>query len=237
MTQNRSHKEIAMSEEKRESKVQESYRIVYREYGSRTYEVRAKDQDEVDCCFPEELEVIYDESEFHDSEHDETTRFLSGDENRERLDLHKMWKNGETKHGEQFYVNGAEVDRGEKFSITAEHHGAVFEDCTFHSVPFEGIDFNKIEFINCDFGGNTQYTDDCKGLEVKEVAKPGDLWFRQERQWDQKEEKTVNKLVPVIIKRYVKTYFGTKVLKTDFEGVQEGRPVTWENNLQKEATL
>jgi len=225
-----------MSEEKRESKIQESYRIVYREYGSRTYEVRAKDQDEVECSIPEELEIIYDETEFHDSEHDETIRFLSGDENRERLAHHKLWKAGEPL-GEQFYVNNAEVGMGENFSITSEHHGAVFKDCTFFSIPFEGVDFNKIEFINCDFGSNTQHSDDCKGLEVKEVAKPGDLWFRKEREWDREKDKTVNKLVPVIVKRYVKTYFGTTVLKTDFEGVQEGRTVTWENNLQKEATI
>ena len=224
-----------MSEEVRESKINESYRINYREYATRTYEVRAKDLDEIECCHPDELEVIYDETEFNDSEHDETIRFLSGDENRERLAHHKLWKAGEPL-GEQFYVEGAEIEQGENFSITSEHHGAVFKDCTFFSIPFEGVDFNKIEFIGCDFGTNTKHTD-CKGLIVKEVAKPGDLWFRKERDWDQKEDKTVNKLVPVIIKKYTKTYFGTQVLKTDFEGIQEGRTVTWENSLQKDAIL
>ena len=224
-----------MSEEVRESKINESYRINYREYATRTYEVRAKDLDEIECCHPEELEVLYDETEFNDSEHDETIRFLSGDENRERLAHHKLWKAGEPL-GEQFYVEGAEIEQGENFSITSEHHGAVFKDCTFFSIPFEGVDFNKIEFINCDFGCSTKQTD-CKGLEVKEVAKPGDLWFRKEREYDRKKDKSVDKLVPVIIKRYVKTYFGTQVLKTDFEGIQEGRSITWENGMQKDAIL
>ena len=223
-----------MSEE-RKSKIEESFRVVFSTYGNQTYVVRAKDQEECDDNYPDDLEVLSEESELTDSEHQETVRILTGDEDRERLALHKLWKDKDPE-GEQFYVEGAEIDVGEKFVITAEHHGAVFKDCTFFSIPFEGVDFNKIEFISCNFGTNTRQTD-CKGLIVKEVAKPGDLWFRKEREWDQKKDKTVDKLVPVIIKKYTKTYFGTQVLKTDFEGIQEGRSITWENGMQKDAIL
>ena len=201
MTQNRSHKEITMSEEVRESKVQESYRIIYREYSTRTYEVRAKDEDEVDNCCPDELEVMYDESEYNDSERDEVTRFLSGDEDKERLALHKLWKAGDPE-GEQYYVRDAEIERYHGVSFTHEHHGAVFEDCSFSNVSFEGVDFSKIEFIGCDFIDRSNLTD-CKGLEVKEIAKPGDLWFRSRSDYCGVENKYIKKLDTVIIKKYI----------------------------------
>jgi len=223
-----------MSEEKRESKINESYRITYREYSTRTYEVRAKDEDEVDNCCPDELEIIYDETEYDDSERDEVTRFLSKDENKDRLALHKLWKDGDPK-GEQFYVKEAQIER-DNFSITSEHHGAVFEECRFFDVPFEGVDFNKIEFINCDFSEHSNLKD-CKGLEVKEIAKPGDLWFRPQSDYDGVKKKYIQRIVPVIIKKYIVTLFKHSRLGIDFEGICDGQAIRCDHRLQKEATL
>ena len=224
-----------MSEETRESKINESYRITYREYSTRTYEVRAKDEDEVDNCCPDELEIIYDDTEYDDSERDEVTRFLSEGENEERLAHHKLWKAGEPL-GEQYYVAHAQIERDEKFSITPEHHGAVFEECRFFDIPFEGVDFNKIEFINCDFSAQATLHD-CKGLEVKEIAKPGDLWFQSRNDFCGVEKKYIKKLVPVIIKKYIVTLFKHSRLKLDFEGICNGMAITHDHQLQKDAIL
>ena len=224
-----------MSEEKRESKIDESYRITYREYSTRTYEVRAKDEDEVDNCCPDELEIIYDDTVYDDSERDEVTRFLSGNENKDRLALHKLWKDGDPE-GEQFYVKEAQIERGEQFQITAEHHGAVFEGCRFFDIPFKGVDFSKIEFIDCDFIARSNLTD-CKGLEVKEIAKPGDLWFQARNDYDYEEQKYIKRLVPVIIKKYIRTLFNRRILQIDFEGVCEGKVIHCDNRLQKDAIL
>ena len=225
-----------MSEEVRKSKIEESYRIIYREYSTRTYEVRAKDEDEVDSCCPDELEVLYDESEYDDSERDEVTRFLSEPENKERLALHKLWKAGDPE-GEQYYVRDAEIERYHDVSITAEHHGAVFEDCTFSNVPFEGVDFSKIEFIGCTFSEHSNLKD-CKGLEEKEMAKPGDLWFYKEQHWNDEEKKYVNRLVPVIIKKWNVLRYGMQCLKVDFEGVMDGKTTFGcYGSLQKDAIL
>jgi len=223
-----------MSEEVRKSKIEESYRITYREYSTRTYEVRAKDEDEVDNCCPDELEIIYDETEYDDSERDEVTRILSKDENKDRLALHKLWKDGDPE-GEQFYVAEAQIER-DGFFITPEHHGAVFESCRFFDIPFEGVDFNKIEFINCDFSAHTTLHD-CKGLEVKEIAKPGDLWFRKRNDFCSVENKYIKKLDTVIIKKYIVTLFKHRRLGLDFEGICNGMPITHDHRLQKEATL
>jgi len=225
-----------MSEEVRKSKIEESYRIIYREYSTRTYEVRAKDEDEADNCCPDELEVMYNESEYNDSERDEITRFLSSDENKERLALHKLWKDGDPE-GEQYYVKDAEVDQGYCFAITPEHHGAVFENCTFSHIPFEGVDFSKIEFIGCTFSEHSNLKD-CKGLEEKEMAKPGDLWFYKNQSWNHEEKKYVTRLSPVIIKKWKVLRYGMKCLKVDFEGVMDGKTTFGcYNSLQKDAIL
>ena len=52
-----------MSEEARKSKIEESFRIVYSTYGNQIYEVRAKDREECDDTFPDDLEVLSEESE------------------------------------------------------------------------------------------------------------------------------------------------------------------------------
>jgi len=224
-----------MSEEKRESKIDESYRITYREYSTRTYEVRAKDEDEVDNCCPDELEILYDDTQWDDSERDEVTRFLSDNENKDRLALHKLWKDGDPK-GEQFYVKEAQIER-DNFSITSEHHGAVFEECRFFDVPFEGVDFSKIEFIGCNFSEHSNLKD-CKGLEEKEMAKPGDLWFYKNQSWNHEEKKYVTRLSPVIIKKWKVLRYGMKCLKVDFEGVMDGKTTFGcYNSLQKDAIL
>ena len=224
-----------MSEEKRESKINESYRITYREYSTRTYEVRAKDEDEVDNCCPDELEILYDDTQWDDSERDYVTRFLSDNENKDRLALHKLWKDGDPK-GEQFYVKEAQIER-DNFSITSEHHGAVFEECRFFDVAFEGVDFSKIEFIGCNFSEHSNLKD-CKGLEEKEMSKPGDLWFYKNQSWNHFEKKYVTRLSPVIIKKWKVLRYGMKCLKVDFEGVMDGKTTFGcYNSLQKEATL
>ena len=224
-----------MSEEKRESKIDESYRITYREYSTRTYEVRAKDEDEVDNSHPNELEILYDDTQWDDSERDEVTRFLSDNENKDRLALHKLWKDGDPE-GEQFYVKEAQIER-DNFSITSEHHGAVFEECRFFDVPFEGVDFSKIEFIGCNFSEHSNLKD-CKGLEEKEMSKPGDLWFYKNQSWNHFEKKYVTRLSPVIIKKWKVLRYGMKCLKVDFEGVMDGKTTFGcYNSLQKDAIL
>ena len=201
-----------MSEE-RKSKIAESFRIIYSTYGNQIYEVRAKDREECDDTFPEDLEVLAEESEQTDHEHNETIRILTGDEDRERLALHKLWKDKDPE-GEQYYVKG--LDDPTNVAITAEHHGAVFEDCAFGNyVTFEGVDFNKIAFIRCSFGQDMSRLNNCTGLIEKEEAKAGELWFQN--QWSH--DRAEYTYEPVIVMKYNTINFGTNKLKTDFVGV------------------
>jgi len=203
-----------MSEE-RKSKIEESFRIVYSTYGNQIYEVRAKDREECDDTYPEDLEVLAEESEITDTEYNETVRILTDDEDRERLALHKLWKDKDPE-GEQYYVKG--LDDTESITITAEHHGAVFENCDFNNyVTFEGIDFNKIAFIGCAFGQAMRHLNNCTGLIEKEEAKAGELWFQRQYSHD-KAEYTYE---PVIIMKYNTINFGTNKLKTDFVGINK----------------
>ena len=218
-----------MSEEVRKSKIEESFRIVYSTYGNQIYEVRAKDREECDDTFPDDLEVLSEESELTDTEHQETIRILTGDEDRERLALHKLWKDKDPE-GEQYYAKG--LDDTTNVAITAEHHGAVFENCDFNDyVFFEGIDFNKIAFIGCTFGQDMRHLNNCTGLIEKEEAKAGELWFQNQYNYD----KSKYTYEPVIVMKYNTINFGTNKLKTDFVGVSsKGEQFTYAHNLVKE---
>ena len=218
-----------MSEEVRKSKIEESFRIIFSTYGNQIYVVRAKDRDECDDTYPDDLEVLSEESEQTDSEHQETVRILTGDEDRERLALHKLWKDKDPE-GEQYYAKG--LDDTTNVAITAEHHGAVFEDCSFSNwAKFEGIDFNKIAFIGCSFGQDMHRLKNCTGLIEKEEAKAGDLWFRHRYDHD----KAKYTYEPAIIMKYNTINFGTHRLKTDFVGISnDGKQFTYHGELVKE---
>ena len=218
-----------MSEEVRKSKIEESFRIIFSTYGNQIYEVRAEDRAECDDTFPEDLEVLSEESEITDTEHSETIRILTGDEDRERLALHKLWKDKDPE-GEQYYAKG--LDDTTNVAITAEHHGAVFEDCSFSNwAKFEGIDFNKIAFVRCTFGGDMRHLNNCTGLIEKEEAKAGDLWFRHRYDHD----KAKYTYEPAIIMKYNTINFGTHRLKTDFVGISnDGKQFTYHGELVKE---
>ena len=204
-----------ISEEVRKSKIEESFRIIFSTYGNQIYVVRAKDRDECDNTYPDDLEVLSEESEQTDSEHQETVRILTGDEDRERLALHKLWKDKDPE-GEQYYAKG--LDNPTNVAITSEHHGAVFEDCAFGNyVTFEGIDFNKIAFIGCTFGQDMARLNNCTGLIEKEEAKAGELWFQH--QYNRNENKYTYE--PVIVMKYNTINFGTNKLKTDFVGINK----------------
>ena len=217
-----------MSEE-RKSKIEESFKIVYSTYGNQTYVVRAKDRAECDDNYPDDLEVLFEESELTDSEHQETVRILTTDEDRERLALHKLWKDIDPE-GEQYYVKG--LDDMEDITITSEHHGAVFENCDFNNyTTFEGVDFNKIAFIGCSFGQAMRHLNNCTGLIEKEEAKAGELWFQ--RQYNHGKNKSIYE--PVIIMKYSTINFGTHKLKTDFVGINKnGKQFTNAYNVVKE---
>ena len=218
-----------MSEEVRKSKIEESFRVVFSTYGNQIYEVRAKDREECDDTFPEDLEVLAEESEITDTEYSETTRILTGDEDRERLALHKLWKDKDPE-GEQYYVKGLEDTMN--VTITTEHHGAVFEDCAFSNwAKFVGVDFNKIAFIGCSFAQNMARLNNCTGLIEKEEAKAGELWFQN--QWSH--DRAEYTYEPVIVMKYNTINFGTNKLKTDFVGVSsKGEQFTYAHNLVKE---
>ena len=219
-----------MSEE-RKSKIEESFKVVFSTYGNQTYVVRAKDREECDDNYPDDLEVLSEESELTDTEYNETVRILTDDEDRERLALHKLWKDKDPE-GEQYYVKG--LDDMEDITITSEHHGAVFEDCAFGNyATFEGVDFNKIAFIGCSFGPEMRHLNNCTGLIAKEEAKAGELWFQH--QYNRNENKYTYE--PVIVMKYNTINFGTNKLKTDFVGVSsKGEQFTYAHNLVKEIT-
>ena len=222
----------------RESKVNESWKIVYDTSGVETYWVRAKDEEEVDDCGAYELEQIGHETEWTDSEHDSNTRYLSFDEDRERLDLHKLWKNGETKHGEQYYVNG--VREWDSVTITSEYHGAIFEDCRFESlVSFEGVDFDQINFINCEFNGRmVGIADNCKGLTTETVAEKGTLMFEADRVWSRERGAYDLTYEPVVVMNFEKTKIGHQVVNTKFLAIRtDGVELNYASNVVTEEKM
>jgi len=186
-------------EETKQSEIKESYRVVYSERVVRTFEVRAEDRDEIDECYPDELEVLSEDSEYVDSDREEIERFLSDSEDRERLDHHKAWKGSEQQHGERYSLKECDVENWQ--SITAEHDGALFDKCAFRHTKFEGLNFDTVEMIDCSFKSCRVL--DCEGVEEREIDKPGSLWFSRSWQYARTSQKGKYVWIPVIIKKWV----------------------------------
>ena len=222
----------------RESKVDESWKVVFHTTGSETYWVRAKDECEVDELGAYELEQMDHQHEWNDSEHDCNIRYLSSDEDRERLELHKMWKNGETKHGEQYYING--VKEWCNVQITREHHGAIFENCYFDSILcFDGVDFDQITLVNCEFYSRmTNIRNNCKGLTTETIAEKGTLMFEGDRDWNHDTHRYDWSYKPVVVMNFENTKIGHNVVNTKFLAVRaDGTQLNHAGNVVTEEKM
>ena len=222
----------------RESKVDESWKVVHSTYGTETYWVRAKDECELDAEGVYDLEQIDHQTEWNDSEHDCNIRYLSSDEDRERLELHKMWKNGETKHGEQYYVKG--IREMDNVTFTHEHHGAIFENCYFGShLCFDGVDFDQITFVNCEFHSRmTNIRNNCKGLIEETIAEKGTLMFERDREWNYDTHQYDWSHKPVVVMKYEIKKIGHQPVRTKFFALgSNGETLNYAGNIVDEETM
>ena len=222
----------------RESKVEESFKVGYLTSGTETYWVRAKDEEELDEHGVWDCEQIDYENDAGETTHDYTLRFLSFDEDRERLELHKMWKNGETKHGEQYYVNG--IREMDNVTFTHEYHGAIFEDCRFESYPhWDGVDFDQITFINCEFPSNmVGIQDNCKGLTEETIAEKGTLMFERDRHWNNETHRYDWTYEPVVVMEYKIKKLGHQPVRSRFLAIRnDGCTLNYAGNVVDEETM
>ena len=222
----------------KESKISESFKVVYSTYGTETYWVRASDEAELDAIGAYDCEQIDYQTEWNDSEHDCNIRYLSSDEDNERLELHEMWKNGETKNGEQYYVKG--IREMDVFTFTHEHHGAIFENCRFDAFSnWDGVDFDQITFINCEFPSNmVGIRDNCKGLIEETIAEKGTLMFERDREWNYDTHQYDWSYEPVVVMKYEIKKLGHQPVRTKFLAIKNnGDTLNYAGNIVDEETM
>jgi hypothetical protein len=234
--------------EEHTSEISESYSVSVYERVVRYYNVRAENLSDAQDNCPEDLTVMSEDYEYLDSDGNEVKRFLSDEENEERLKHHELWQEQKllTK-SEKEAAERCLVGKGERYCINSEaqcevstivvgqrHQGAIFKNCLFEDVTFKEADLSTMSFIDCKF--RECRVTSCTGIRREVASKPGSLWYHTTKTFRGSSLGWKNKSTPVVVKKWEKFFLTEEedsLIGEEAEFLKDGKIVSFRPSERK----